>query len=436
MSRARIDRDFHTRAELEAHQLELLRDLLAEIRGRNPFYAPILEAAGLTGELASLEQFRRSMPFTTKPQIATDQTRHPPYGTNLTYAPERYSRLHQTSSTTGQPMRWLDTPESWEALLDGWQHVLEAARVTAADRILFAAGFGPFIGFWLGFEAAARMGCLVVPGGAMDSSTRLRVMQANAITVVSCTPTYALHLAEVARSEGLDPASFAITKLIVAGEPGGSVPATRANLEAAWPGAHIYDHYGMTEIGPVTYQLDGRADVVNVVESSYLCEIVDRATGAPLEVGSDDLGELVLTSLRRKGSPLLRYRTGDLVRACPDPPRPGEPVTLQLAGGILAREYHMEVVRGVNLYPSAVDQVVRGVAGIAEYLVELDERGSMTKVRVRIEPDPAHPDPTEICTELESAFKKAWSLRIPVEATEPGALPRYDLKARRWIKLQ
>ncbi|MHC5002372.1 MAG: phenylacetate--CoA ligase family protein, partial [Planctomycetota bacterium] len=206
-----------TRPELEAHQLARLRRLLATIVPDNAFYAERVRAAGLGGDLDSLDRFRRQMPFTTKADLARDQDEHPPYGTNLTCPLERYARLHQTSSTTGRPLRWLDTHESWSWMLDGWEEVFRAAGVTTSDRMLVASAFGPFIGLWLAFDAAARMGCLTIPGGAMSSTTRLRVMLANDVTVLCCTPTYAAHLGEVARREGVDMSRCAVRTIVVGG---------------------------------------------------------------------------------------------------------------------------------------------------------------------------------------------------------------------------
>ncbi len=418
------------RTELEARQLERLRELLSELGSGNPFYAPRLRAAGLGGELASLAEFRARMPFTTKADLVEDQSANPPYGTNLTFPRERYVRLHQTSSTTGRPLRWLDTRESWSWMRGSWRTVLRSAGITAEDRLLFAFSFGPFIGFWLGFEAAQELGALCIPGGPTGSEARLEIMRANAVTVLCCTPTYAVRLGELARDMEAG-AGIALRAIVVGGEPGGCVPATRARIEALWPGARVFDHYGMTEIGPVTFQaLADPPDVVRLIESDVLVEIIDPATGEPLTPGTDALGELVLTSFGRVGSPLLRYRTGDLVRPLPatedDPSR-------RLAGGILARADQMLVVRGVNVFPSAVEDVVRGFADVVEHRVEVDRSGTMIELRLTIEPAPACADTASLCNELECALRKAFSLRIPVRHVSSGELPRFDLKARRWI---
>ena len=424
------DRLFRNRDELEAHQLERLTALLAVQRERNPFYGPRLRAAGLDGAPASLAQFTSALPCTTKPELVADQERHPPYGSNLSYPLEAYTRLHATSSTTGRtPLRWLDTPESWAWLMDGWDHTLEGAGVGAGDRILFAFSFGPFIGFWVGFEAALRQGCLCLPGGSLSSAARVELLAANRATVVCSTPTYALHLGQAAHAAG---ATASVKALIVAGEPGGCVPATRARLEALW-GAPVFDHYGMTEVGPVTYQLTGHPERAYLNESNYLVEVLDPETGAPARPG--ELGELVLTTLGRTGSPLLRYRTGDLVRECPAPHGAGEPVVRRLEGGILSRSDHMVIVRGVNIYPAAVDQIVRRFADVEEYQVAIDRERDLPEITVTIEPGARCADPDALCRALERDLKNTFLLRIPVALARAGDLPRFELKARRWVEV-
>ncbi|MDW8310941.1 MAG: hypothetical protein RMK20_16335, partial [Verrucomicrobiales bacterium] len=225
------DPPFAARAEIEAAQLEQLRSLLAELFPANRFYTQKLQAAGVTFDVASLADFRARFPFTTKAELVEDQAHHPPFGTNLTWPLERYTRFHQTSGTRGAPLRWLDTPESWEWMLENWMEVFRAAGVGAGDRVCFAFSFGPFIGFWLAFESAERLGCLCLPAGGLSTTARLRLMAETRANVLCCTPTYALHMAEVAAREGLDLRQLPLKCLLVAGEPGGSVPAVRARLQ-------------------------------------------------------------------------------------------------------------------------------------------------------------------------------------------------------------
>jgi phenylacetate-CoA ligase len=351
--------------------------------------------------------------FTRKQELIDDQAAHPPYGTNLTFPLDRYTRFCQTSGTSGHPLRWLDTNESWSWMLGNWDRVYQAAGVTPKDHLFFAFSFGPFLGFWTAFEAATRMGALAIPGGGMRTSVRLRTILETRATVLCCTPTYAIRLAESAVEEKLDLETSAIRRIIVAGEPGGSIASTRAHIEKLWPGARVVDHHGMTETGPVSYGCPRRPGVLHVIESSYIAEVID--------------GELILTNLGRIGSPLIRYRTGDLVKAIRGTCVCGS-TDVALEGGILGRTDDMVVVRGVNIYPSAVEEVLRS-EGIHEYRVEVRTERALTELRIHVEAEPS------ATGRLEAALTNAFSLRIPVASVETGSLPRFEAKAKRWVRL-
>ncbi|MBI3921117.1 MAG: AMP-binding protein [Armatimonadetes bacterium] len=421
-------------AEIEAGQLAKLRSLLTALVPANAFYTRKLAAAGVTAEIASLGEFCARTPFTTKQEIVDDQLSHPPYGTNLTFPQNRYTRFNQTSSTTGNPLHWLDTEDSWSWMLDCWSIVYEAAGVRPEDRVLFAFSFGPFLGFWTAFEAAERLGCLCIPGGGMSSEARLNTITNNEVTVVCCTPTYAIRLGEVATEQGVDLGSSKVRRVIVAGEPGGSIPATRSRLESLWPGARVFDHHGMTETGPVSFECPAQPGVLHVIESAYLPEVINPATGGP--VGSGETGELVLTNLGRLGSPLLRYRTGDLVRRrnslhtqCICGRR-----DMALEGGILGRVDDMVIVRGVNVFPGAIEEIIRSFPEIAEYRVEVQTTAALTELRIQVEPSSSCANASELCDKLQTALQSVFHLRIPISSAQPGSLPRFEMKAKRWIK--
>ena len=420
------------RRELEREQLESLNHLFRQIGEKNGFYGPILEQAGLSGGVADLAAFTAAMPFTTKDMIAEDQQQHPPYGTNLTYPVEQYVRFNQTSATTGRPIRWLDTAESWQGLLENWKRVFSAADVGQGSRVYFAFSFGPFLGFWTAFEAATQLGCMCIPGGGLSSLGRLEAMRANAADVLLCTPTYAGRLAEVAQAEDIDLSEFAVRKIIVAGEPGGSVPEVRRDLEHRWRGAKLFDHHGMTEVGPVSYQCPEKPGTLMLIGSAYLAEIIDPQSGKPVDKG--DLGELVLTTLKRVACPLIRYRTGDLVREDLEVAEEFGHYELALDGGILGRVDDMVVVRGVNVYPSAVDAIMRSVPGVAEYRVTLRESQGMTEMQVEVEPHADVLARAGLATHVQSKLRVSLNLRVPVTLCGPESLPRFEMKARRWIR--
>ena len=424
---------FLKRHVISQRQTEALQTLLRTVLPANPIYAAKFEAAGAPSKVSLLGQFHDRFPFTTKAELAADQKANPIYGTNLTYPLERYTRCHQTSGTSGTPLRWLDTPESWEWMSGNWQTIFRAANVTREDTIFFAFSFGPFIGFWLAFEAALKLGCRCLPGGGMSTAARVRAILDHRATAVCCTPTYALHLAEVAASEKNDLSASNVKTLIVAGEPGGSIPGTRARLESLWPGARVQDHHGMTEVGPVTYECPVRPRVLHVMESAYIAEIIDPATGEHVAAGQP--GELVLTTLGRLGSPLIRYRTGDLVRSALDTQCECGRSELALEGGILGRTDDMVCIRGVNVYPSAVEEILRAQGGVAEYRVQVSRHDALAEIAIQAEPDSSVVDPAAFASRIEGALQTAFNLRIPVSAVPSGSLPRFEMKAKRWVQV-
>lgn len=425
------DKHFPTREAIERTQLRKLGALIHAILPANAFYAGKFGNELRGWSPGNLAEFSQRVPFTTKHELIRDRLEHPPYGTGLTFPLDAYVRCHQTSGTTTVPIRWLDTPESWTHIVDKWVRILAAAGVTRQDRFFFAFSFGPFIGFWSALEAVNKLGCFCFPGGAMSSPARLQAILDNRITSVCCTPTYAQHLGEVARERKIDLSSGCVRLLIVAGEAGGSIPATRARIERLWPGARVFDHHGMTEVGPVTYQCPAQAGVLHVLESAYLAEVINPETGSAVSPG--ETGELVLTTLDRIGSPLLRYRTGDLVK-----PRKAGPCVcgrheLALEGGIIGRSDDMVIVRGVNVYPSLIEEIVR-TADISEYRVRVDGNAAMRELVVDIEPVADCSDPTALQQRLELSLQSALNLRVPVRLLSPGTLPRFEMKAQRWIK--
>jgi len=417
-------------AALAAGQRAKLHALLAKLAS-NKFYNAKFKAAGIdTADGATLNT--RDLPFTTKKELVDDQARFAPFGSNLTYAPDAYSRFHQTSGSTGSPLRWLDTRESWDWMLGNWSWIYAAAGVKPKDRICFAFSFGPFLGFWTAFESAVKYGALCFPAGGLSTSARLRFMLDNGITVVCCTPTYALRMAEVAAEEKVNIALSPVRLMLVAGEPGGSVPQTRARIEEAW-GAACVDHYGMTEVGPACFECEKVRGRLHVIESEYIAECVDPETGKARAEG--DVGELVLTNLGREGSPLLRYRTGDIVRLRRHAPCACGRSFAALEGGILGRVDDMLVVRGVNIYPSAVEEAVRRFGEIAEFRVEIQQWRAMTELKVIVEVT-ADTEPNAVAKRVATELRRVFSLRIPVEVAAPGTLPRFEMKAKRWVRVK
>ena len=404
---------------IEAHQLARLQVGLQRIIPRNAFYTRKFQQEVLS--LASLADLRQ-IPFTTKREFVEDQLNSSPFGQNLTYPFNHYVRLHQTSGTTGRPLKILDTQESWDWWADCWTTVYEAAGVTRDDVVYLAFGFGPFIGFWSAYEGAKRLGALTVPGGGMDSLQRLRSMQEVGATVLVCTPSYALRLAEVAREHQIDLDNFNVRVTIHAGEPGASIPSTRQRIEQAWS-ARTYDHAGMTEVGAFGFACSEQQGV-HVNEGEFIAEVVDPTSGEPVQEG--EVGELVLTNLGRWGYPALRYRTGDLVRhggyACGCGRN-----FLHLPGGVLGRADDMLVVRGVNVYPSSLADILHRFPEVQEYRIIVTRSGVMDEIALQVECSP------ELVARLAEELHIALNLRVPIEHVDFGSLPRFEMKAQRWI---
>jgi len=421
------------RAAIESTQLVQLQGLIRELLQGNAYYGRILRDAGITAQIPSLQSFSDKMPFSYKQELVEDQRMNPPFGTNLTYPLENYVRFNQTSATTGKPMRWLDTPESWGWMLGNWRKVFEAAGVTNADRVYFAFSFGPFLGFWTAYESATSIGCLCIPGGGLSSPARLTAILEDEVTVLCCTPTYAIRLAEVAGEEGVDLSRSKVRRIIVAGEAGGSIPSTRSKIESAWPGAKVFDHHGMTEVGPVSYECPKQPGSLHIIESSYYTEVIEPATGAPVEPYGT--GELVLTTLGRAAMPLLRYRTGDLVVLSPDTPCTCGSYEMALPGGILARTDDMVVVRGVNIFPTAVEDVMRKCDGLGDYRVLIRQDRAMAELEIEVEPAAGCTDASNLVERLEHALRDVFAMRIPVTLVDRGTLPRFEMKAKRWMKV-
>ena len=406
------------REELARHQLARVNELLCEIVPHNRFYAEKFARVDASLPLSSLDQLGR-FPFTFKEELATSPGGNE-LAANLTYPLERYVRYHQTSGTRGRPMAVLDTAEDWQWWIECWQFMLDAAEVGPEDRALLAFSFGPFIGFWSAHDALAARGAMVIPSGGMNTLARVELLRRTRATALFCTPSYALRLAEVAQENRIDPASLSVRRVIVAGEPGGSVPALRRRVEGAW-NARLIDHAGASEIGPWGCgDLEGRG--LFVIESEFFAEFRSLATGGPAEDG--ELAELVLTSLGRFGSPAIRYRTGDMVR--PRFNADGENRFTLLEGGVLGRADDMLIVRGVNIFPSSVEQILRAFPELVEFRVIVLKHGSLDALQIEIE-DRLN-DAERVARELQLRL----GLKVDVRCVPLGSLPRFEGKGKRF----
>lgn len=406
------------RAQLHAHQLDRLNALLAAVTPASGLYRRKFGADA--PRLSSLSELDR-LPTTSKNELVAaaeaDEW--------LTRPRTEYVRFHQTSGTRGRPIAASDTAADWRWWMTAWRHTLEAAAIRPGDRALLAFSFGPFVGFWSAFDALVARGVQAIPGGGLASAGRLDLIERAGANRLFCTPSYALHLATAGEEVGIEVARLPIETVVVAGEPGGSLPATREKIADAW-GARVVDHAGATEVGPWGFGDDLWNDPpgLRIVESEFLAEFFSVGTGLPAQAG--ELSRLVLTNLGRYGTPVIRYETGDLVR--PEWPDEAAPCRfVRLPGGVVGRADDMIVVRGVNVFPSSVEEVLRGLDTVDEWRLTVERRGSMDELSVEVEQSQAD------TTRVAEALRVGLGLRIEVRSVEPGSLPRTEHKSRRLI---
>jgi len=391
-------------------------ELLELVLARNPFHQARLAGWDRESELPPL----------TKSELVADQAAHPPFGTNLTYELDRYVAVHQTSGTTGPPLRVLDTADDWAWWRSCLARSFEQIGIGAQDRVALAFSFGPHIHFWATKEGLQEVGAMAVVTGGMTSAQRLQTIAETRATALACTPTYALRLHEVAVEQRMEGALETIEAVVCTGEPGASLPAVRSAIEDAF-GARVYEHAGSTEAGPFGYPCP-EGGGLHVDESQFACEIV----GADLEpVPAGERGELLVTPLGRTGFPVLRYRTGDVVLNT-DERCPGEHDDRWLPGGIVGRTDDMVVIRGMNVFPSAVEEAVRSVTGSSEFRITFyTEPGGMDEIKLEVELGDG-----SRARRLQDVMRHQLGLRIRIVPVAAGVLPRSENKSRRVVDLR
>lgn len=425
MSQARITTTYqerramekNSRDDLAGYQLARLNRLFEEILPENKFYQRRLSS--LRKPLSSLAELA-ALPFTIKEDLV-DSIGNSNVATNHTYDVGHYNRFHRTSGTQGNPLVVLDDQNDWQWWIDTWQFVLDSARVTENDRLLMAFSFGPFIGFWSAFDAAVARGALCIPSGGLSSLSRIELIQSSQANVLFCTPSYALHLAEVASENEIEIRSTSVDRIVVAGEPGGSIPEIKQRIEQLWQ-AQVIDHSGASEVGPWGFA-DPEGHGLYVNESEFIAEFISIENG---KTGADgELCELVLTNLGRFGCPVIRYRTGDLVRPTWHHDQPCRFVFLK--GGVLGRSDDMMIVRGVNIFPSSIERILRSFPEIVEYRITVRKEGQMDQIQIEIEDELENPE--RVAKDLMIRL----GLRVDVLCVPNSTLPRFDLKGKRFV---
>ena len=420
------------REDLEALQVHKLRNLMEWADANVPWHAKRLRDAGVTADsIGSLDDLQR-IPFMTRDEWMQGQIENPPYGNVLAQPPERAIRYHMTSGTTGKtPIRVLDSMKDWEWIAEMWCYGLWGFGVRPADIMFVAFGYATFIGFWGLHYAGEKIGCLVLPGGAAPTEARVRQIVEMGATVVASTPTYALRMAQEAKSLGLDLASSPVERLILSGEPAGSIPATKKLIEEQW-GAKAGDTAGMTELGTImVFECEQQPGGTHIIEDHYIEEVIDPDTDRPVPYGEQ--GERVVTSFGRGFVPVIRYRTRDFVVRVPGSNCSCGRTFDLYEGGIRGRVDDMKLVRGTNVYPRAVEAIIREHAEIDEFQIHLfTAEGIRDEIEILVEIPDEGADAERVIRDLGKQLAEAHEgLRFGVKQVEVETLPRFELKAKR-----
>ncbi len=421
------------RPALEALQLAKLGEQIAWAKQRSPWFERTL-ADVHPGQLRSLADLG-SLPMLTRQQWMDSQFAHPPYGELPTIGGEGAIRVHTTSGTTGKgPLRALDSRKDWAWIAEMWAYGIWGCGVRPGDTAYIAFGYGSFIGFWGLHYAMEKIGVLNVPGGAQTTEMRVRQIVDFQATVVASTPTYALRLAQEARELGIDLPGSAVARVILSGEPAGSIPQTKALIEEQW-GAKAFDTAGMTEIGTImVFECEHQPGGTHIIEDHVLEEVIDPDTLHPVAYGEP--GERVVTSFGRGAIPLLRYRTGDLVCRVPAATCTCGRGFDIYEGGILGRVDDMKIIRGTNVYPRAIEAIVREYAEVDEFQTVITREGVRDEITLRIElkTDAGDGRWQPLADTLHRRLAAAHEgLNFRIERAGAGELPRFELKAKRTI---
>jgi phenylacetate-CoA ligase len=424
-----------SRESLEALRLAKLRYQCEWAAARSPWYRRRFQEEGFDpGQLKSVADIRR-VPMLTRDEWMASQDVAPPYGEIPTIGGEGAIRVHTTSGTTGRgPLRALDSRKDWAWIAEMWCYGIWGCGVRPGDTAYIAFGYGSFIGFWGLHYAMEKMGVLNVPGGAQATEARVKQIADFGATVVASTPTYALRLAQEAAEQGVDLRSSAVERVILSGEPAGSIPQTKALIEEQW-GAKAYDTAGMTEIGTImVFECSEQPGGTHIIEDHMIEEVIDPVTLDPVDYGHR--GERVVTSFGRGAIPLIRYRTGDLVCKVPASTcNCGRGFDIY-EGGILGRVDDMKIVRGTNVYPRAIEAIVREFREVDEFQTLITREGIRDEITLRVEMKPGFDVSgwEALSADLHGRLAHAHEgLNFRMELADAGELPRFELKAKRTV---
>ena len=422
-----------SRDRLEAFQLDALRRQLKRVGERSTHYRRVFAQAGFRpGDLQSLADLRR-LPFTRKSDYVEGLAAEPPFGTLAAVQPGEAVRVHFSSGTTARPAPVLWTQPDLERWADVYARYLYAQGLRRGDIFQCMFNYAWFVGGLGATLAAQHMGCLVIPASSGDTERQIETIFQYGSQCVMGTPSFMAHVAETAEKLGRDLTSSKVKMVCVGGEPGASIPGTRERMERQW-GARMYDCYGALECQPIGWETALQIGPTLAEDFVYV-EVLHPDTHKPVADG--ERGVLVLTHLDKEACPLVRWWTGDVV-VRDTRPAPDGRTHARLVGGVLGRADDMLIIRGVNLFPTAVEDVVRAFPDLTnEYVLVIDDSVRdphtrfLTGVRLKVERAPGAP--ADVGERLSQRLREKLQVRFNVEVLEPGTLPRTVHKAKRVI---
>ncbi|PYM67245.1 MAG: phenylacetate--CoA ligase [Candidatus Rokuibacteriota bacterium] len=421
----------------EALILDKLRRQVAWAWERSPFYRRKWDAAGVSpATLRSLEDLAK-FPVVQKVELRLSQAAAPPYGEYLCIEPGEVARIHGTSGTTGRPTVFGIGSEDWARIGEAHARILWAAGLRPDDRVLICSFFSLYLGSWGALRGVERLGATAFPFGAgVPGQTLMAVEWAQALkpTAFYGTPSYEHHFAETARREGLDPRTFGFRTLFFSGEPGAGIPATKRLIEETF-GGRCMDMGSMAEMTPWMTNAECRHRTgMHLWQDLVYTQVCAPDTFAPLPFGAE--GTPVYTHLERSSQPMIRLVSGDLARWT-DEPCPCGRTYPRLPDGLYGRIDDMFIVRGENIYPSAIEDTLRAIDGFGgEFRVIVSRRETMDELLIRAEYAVSHADPARLAKLSATATERLRArlgVHPVVELVPEGTLPRTEFKARRVI---
>jgi phenylacetate-CoA ligase len=420
------------REKLEGVEFSYFKNMFSYAKSHSALYQDKLKGMDI-GDIKTIDDIKK-VPFTYKEELRKWQENVEPfpYGGLLGVDIADVCTFRQTSGTTGKPVYVPETYESWQWRIESWCHILWMAGFRPRHRLFLPFGYNVYVAFWEAHYAAEKLGCEVIPGGALDTKGRVKKIIELKANAMAGTPTYCLNIAQEAKEMGIDPKSLGIERILGAGEP---LPeATRKRIEATFD-CHCFDHIGSTETCGFAGMCEAKQGL-HIVEPFFLVELLDRET-LTKEVDEGEQGVVVITPLGRRSFPVIRFNTMDVAIKGPSTCDCGR--TSRKLMEIVGRVDDIRKIRGVLFSPKTVEQLVRAdFPEIVEYEIVVTRQDIMDEITLRIELDPklGADEAGKVAKRLQEGHKIKTNLSCKVTVEPQGALPRYDLKAKRFRDLR